>query len=62
MRFRAALAVLAVALGALAMSGCRNGPFWRPTYYYQPVPQCQCQAVPQAQPVTQCQPTACCPQ
>ena len=52
MRFRSALALLALVLCSLALAGCRNGLFGRNDYYCQPV---------QCQPVTQCQPVICCP-
>lgn len=56
MRFRSALAVLAILASAMVLSGCRNGLFRRdPVYYCQPV---QCQPAMAAP----CQPVVCCPQ
>jgi len=60
MRFRPALALLALVLCSLALAGCRNGLFGRNRCYYcQPVP---CQPVVQGQTVVQSQPVICCPQ
>lgn len=67
MRFRSALALLALLVCPMALTGCRYGLFGRPLYY-EPAPQCQpCQPCQSYQPVTQYQPVQsqpvnCCPQ